>query len=239
MIVACLLKYGGPDYDGSYVRALARGVRKHLKMPFEFVCVSDRASDVQRDCGALVDSVVWLDHREWPGWWSKLELFRLGGPVLYLDLDTVVTGDLASLADVVQYRLAPKQLLMVADFYKGNAQSGILGWSGDLSAVYATFVRDYAAEAVWLQGRFNPGMKVADLSFQGDGDWLRRHAEADGLSVLLAQRVVPGIVSYKVNVQGRTLPIGTSVVCFHGKPRPHEVTPVPPWMRASGWGETA
>nr|WP_145924153.1 hypothetical protein [Halomonas elongata] len=36
----------------------------------------------------------------WPGWWSKLELFRPhGGDLLYLDLDTVVRGDLQPLID--------------------------------------------------------------------------------------------------------------------------------------------
>jgi hypothetical protein len=236
LTVAAVLKYGGA-YDARYVRALATGVRKHLKTPFVFTVLSDRASDVAKDCGELVDETVFLDHAEWPGWWCKLELCRLGGPVLYFDLDTVVTGDLAALADVVQHRLGPQQILMVADFYRGRPQSGILGWSGDMTSVYATFVRDYAATAHWLSQPLGPGMKVGDLFFQGDGDWLRGHAAADGLDVLLAQRAAPGIASYKVNVQGRHLPIGTSVVCFHGHPRPHEVHPKPQWMLANGWRE--
>ena len=234
MIIACLLKYGG-DYDASYVRRLALGVRRHAKFPYEFICLSDRASDVERDCGSLIDGTVWLDHGEWPGWWSKLELFRLGGPVLYFDLDTVIVGDLTPLADLVQFRLGPEQLLMLADFYRGDPQSGILGWSENMNAVYANFVRDYAKDAIWTPGRFSSGMAVGDLQFKGDGDWLRRHAAADGIGVLLAQRFVPGIVSYKVDVQGRALPVGASVVCFHGKPRPAEVRPTPGWMTVNGW----
>ena len=234
MIIACLLKYGG-DYDSTYVRNLAMGVRKHANFPYEFVCLSDRASDVARDCGSLVDETIWLDHREWPGWWSKLELFRLCGPVLYFDLDTVIVGSLEPLADLVLHRLGEGQLLMVADFYRGDAQSGILGWSGDMGAIYTNFIRDYAKDATWTPARFSSGMSVGDLRFKGDGDWLRRHAAADGIGVLLAQNFVPGVVSYKVNVQGRSLPVGSSVVCFHGKPRPAELIPPPGWMAANGW----
>lgn len=238
LTVACVLKYGG-EYDARYVRALSRGVRKHLKPPFEFVCLSDRASDVDRDCAGLVDSTVWLDHRELPGWWAKLEVFRLSGPVLYLDLDTVITGSLEPLADIVQLRLSERQLLMVADFYRDHPQSGILGWSCEMSAIYASFLRDYAADATWSPGRHNPGMKVAGLRFPGDGDWIRRHAAAEDIDVIMAQRVIPGVVSYKVNVAERSLPVGTSVVCFHGKPRPHELSPVPEWMLKNGWKENA
>lgn len=238
--VAAVLKTGGPDYDTSYVRRLAAGIRKHLTVPFEFVCLSDRASDVERDCGALVDSTVWLDHREWPGWWSKLEVFRLSGPVLYFDLDAVMVGDLNPLAERVQ-SLGADELLMAADWYNGRGESNILGWSGDMAPVYCAFAKDYAPEANWSPGRIGHGMAVANLRFRGDGEWIRRHADAEKITVLMAQKLVPGLVSYKVHVRGRplsgrgALPDGTVSVQFHGHPRPHQISTRPEWMLQNGW----
>ena len=80
--VACVLKSGG-DYGAEYVRRLKEGVDRNLD-GHRFVCLSDVAVPCER---------IPLKH-DFPGWWAKLELFYLDGPVLFFDLDLVITDRL-------------------------------------------------------------------------------------------------------------------------------------------------
>lgn len=90
--IACVLKSGG-IYTPEWVYALKRGIARHAS-DYRFVCLTDAAGLPP------VWSVSLAYH--WPGWWSKLELFRPGvfedgERVLYLDLDTLVVGDVGEL----------------------------------------------------------------------------------------------------------------------------------------------
>jgi alpha-N-acetylglucosamine transferase len=67
-------------------------VSRNLPVPHRFVCLSNVNVPCER---------IPLTHN-WPGWWSKLELFRPGifkGRVLYIDLDSIIIGDLSPLVD--------------------------------------------------------------------------------------------------------------------------------------------
>jgi len=86
LTVACVLRSGG-KFDSEYVRKLRDGVLRFANVPHRFVCLSDVDVPCER---------IPLEHN-WPGWWSKIELFRPGvikAPMLYLDLDTIVIGSL-------------------------------------------------------------------------------------------------------------------------------------------------
>lgn len=124
LTVACVLRSGG-DFDAEYVARLRDGVRKHLRVPHRFVCLSD----VPVPCARIP-----LAHG-WPGWWSKLELFEwLRGPTLYFDLDTVIVGSLHELA---QY---PHRFTMLADFVDPAVlASGVMAWDGDYSHILRGF----------------------------------------------------------------------------------------------------
>src|SRR5690554_2916161 len=93
----CVLRSGG-DFTPRHVQVLADQVPG-------LVCLSD----------APVPGVetIPLQHN-WPAWWSKLELCRpdIEGDLLYLDLDTVVPGDLAPLIEA-----ANGKTTMLSDFY--------------------------------------------------------------------------------------------------------------------------
>ncbi len=91
--VVCVLKRGGA-YSTKYVSRLEEAVRVHTTVPYRFLCLTD--DDV--DCC----DVVRLKHN-WPGWWSKIELFRddlESCQSLYFDLDTLVVGNIDALVDV-------------------------------------------------------------------------------------------------------------------------------------------
>jgi hypothetical protein len=124
--VVCLLRQGGKvGYDASWVAKLQRGVQRNLTLPHRFVCLSD--------CDVPCERIELLpgDH----GFWSKLQLFRpgiLSGPTLFLDLDTVVCGDL----DEVIGRLQNQKFVMWVEADKNIHSSAFMYWEGDHSYLW-------------------------------------------------------------------------------------------------------
>lgn len=205
LTVACVLRSGG-CYTTEYVERLSDGVARHLPEEHCFVCLSDIAVPCERIALTM----------NWPGWWSKMELFKLPPPMLYFDLDTVITGDLSDVARAAH--LYP--LILLRDFYREKGfGSGMMAWAADQSALYDKFAADPRG---WM-GR---------LGGRGDQGFLEETVARS--AVRLWQDILPGqIVSYKAHVRkserrGETgagaIPADARVVCFHGKPRQHEVS---------------
>lgn len=193
LTVACVLRSGG-DYSSEYVERLRDGVARHLPLPHRFVCLSD--VDVPCERIALVT--------DWPGWWSKLELFRpglLSGRVLYLDLDTVIQGDLLPLA------AHPHRFTMLSDLMApARLASGVMAWDGDFRHLFERW-----------SPRLAPRYRVTGR--WGDQGWI---SEQLGISPSRFQSLFPGMfASYKASPAAAKA--AASVICFHGSPRPHEV----------------
>lgn len=162
----------------------------------EFRCLSDM----------VVPGRIELKHN-WPGWWSKIEMFRLPGPWLYMDLDTTVLGDLAPLLDAV----GRHEFIALRDFnpHLREMGSGLMAWRGDASHIY----RKFREEPAWHMTRCKTRRWFGDQGFiepltEGRAHW---------------QDILPGtVVSWKKHCK-EGIPKGARVVCFHGKPRPWEV----------------
>lgn len=198
--VACVLR-SGAVYDATWVARLRDGVARHLSAPHRFVAISDVPVPCERI--ALTE--------DWPGWWSKIALFRPGlltGPTLYLDLDSIVTGDLAPLIRA--------NFTMVADFLRPSLRnSSVMVWDGDMSSIYDAFAADPMGAMRAYRGREDG--RIGDQAFIED------HAEAGTFP--------PGlVVSYRCHAR-YAVPGGASVVAFHGRPKPNEIN--------EGWVKTA
>ncbi len=135
------------------------------------------------------------------GWWNKLALFKAGlfepeDIILYFDLDTVIVG---ALDDILGY---DGDFAILRDFYRFDGYgSGVMMWKGDYSHIW---------ESWDIAGR----PEIAG----GDQAWIEQVMDAE-----ILQEKFPGrFVSYKAHSQEQ-IPKGASVVCFHGRPRPHEV----------------
>jgi len=93
LTVACVLWEGNfrtRNYDFGWVRKLKSMVSNNLTIPHEFVCLSNVS--FPKPYHKLGIKTIPLKN-DWPGWWSKIELFTPGlltGRVLYLDLDLVI-----------------------------------------------------------------------------------------------------------------------------------------------------
>ncbi len=204
LAVACVLRSGG-IYDAGWVAKLQRGVARHLGLPHRFVCLSD----VEVSCERIP-----LE-QPWRGWWSKIELFRPGlfsGPVLYLDLDTIVVRSLDTIAG------HPHGFTMAHEFYRPALKcSAAMAWNGDFSSIHRAFARDPARLAASYDGPM-PGGRIGDQAFIED--CLRNHdVKVETFRDLFGER---SIASYKVHDCRLAPPSDAAAVTFHGRPKPHE-----------------
>jgi hypothetical protein len=184
MKIACVLKTGG-DYDSDYVAHFLDGLNEHVEN-FEFMLLAGS---------------------EYPGWWSKMELFRpdVKGDLLYFDLDTMIVGDLDDI-------LAVDRLTVLSDFnVPDRMASGMM------------FIPEYERASIWNEWIADPEGHMRAAGGHGDGGFLAKYwARAQRW-----QDIVPGqVVSYKNHVRDKGVPAEARVVCFHGRPRPRDIR----WM---------
>jgi hypothetical protein len=98
-IIACL-KWG-KGYPTIYTNTLFRAVKDSLSVPFRFVCITDDADGLDADIEIRDLPYFALDRSDWTkGMWPKFAIcakgmFEPGTVVLYMDVDVMVTGDLA------------------------------------------------------------------------------------------------------------------------------------------------
>jgi len=229
LIVASVLRSGGV-YDVTYVERLQKAVARHLRMKHLFVCLTD--VPISKFPGTI--KTVSLIQR-WPGWWSKMEVFRLLGPVLYFDLDTVIVADVTALAEQVT-SLLPGRLMMLRGFRPGGPPaSGVMGWNGNIVWLTRLFKNELAKSDVMLG---SGSLTVGELRFKGDQDWIvHAWGHVSSHTVMFVQDDFSGVVSYKrhVRTNGGALSCDTAVVCFHGRPRLPDVADKHNWVREH-WG---
>lgn len=202
--VICVLKSGG-DFAPAHARALAHNVRAHVTKPYQFTVLTDH-KDID-----FADRVIPLKH-DWEGWWSKIELFRPDvsnkGANLYLDLDTVIVGNIDHLFDMEKFT-------MLRGFQWKRPASGLMGWQGSSPPLpYLNFCK--RKKIIMQRNRASGDQGYIDATFRG-------RVELD-----FWQDLFPGdIISYKCDYRRGHDKKGridrARVVCFHGAPRPWEV----------------
>lgn len=195
-----VLRSGG-EYTPTHVERLEAQIVTWAPS-LELVCLTDYHE------ASWLGSDIQLT-RGYPGWWSKMELFRpdIEGDILYFDLDTTIVGPLDGFDCGV--------VTLLRDFYRPDGLgSGLM------------FLPESARREVWDKWIEKPEHYIANTRRGDQGFletvWLDRASRW--------QDVLPGkVVSYKVDVRSTgKVPAGASVVCFHGKPRPWAVPELVP-----------
>jgi uncharacterized Rossmann fold enzyme len=141
------------------------------------------------------------------GWWNKLYLFSAdafpkGERVLYFDLDTCITGPLDAIAAYTG------DFAILRDVYRPlGLQSSVMAWeAGNWTQLFWSRWESYSQHP-W------PG---------GDQEYIEFSMACLLMSPDKLQDLYPGLFrSYKAECQ-EFVPRGTSVVFFHGFPRPHQ-----------------
>ena len=191
MTVCCVLRSGGPTFGPRWVRAIYAAVREHAPGA-RFVCLTDVA-------------LPGIPHlplvHDWPKWWAKVEMWRPGlfsGTVLYLDLDTLVMGDLSP------FSAYGGRLAFLSDLYQPRKfiGSGVVLFDGsDPPDLYDRF-------------RADPAGIMAHHTVRSDYWYQSVAPTADRI-----QALYPGMVcSYKADAR-QGPPAGAALVCGHGEPR--------------------
>lgn len=184
-------------WNGPYTKARNPILRKTLAVPYLVGRGSDTGRGVDED---RLRSWQPIDLR---GWYNKMYLFKpgvLSGSCVFIDLDTVIVGNVDELFSY------EGDLCVLRDFhFQRHYGSGLMAFRAEaLSAVWTEFV-----------ARGCPVVKHGDQRFLE-----KIFPDAD-----FFQDRLPGqTVSYKVHCQKRGVPYYARVVCFHGTPRPHEIS---------------
>lgn len=213
MINIICLKWGN-KYGPEYVNNLYRSVCQNTTVGFKFYCFTDDIRNI--DSGVICHLLP--DHGL-EGWWNKLYLFSrdlpfvTGEKIFFLDLDTLIVGNIDPILDV-EYPM----LVTVRDFYT------------DLSSVMAG--GDYLQSCVmhWTHGQYHRVWDEFIVDTESSIKSVFPHGDQRWIQKLIPERkyfqdVLPGkIVSFKVDcVSGP--PDGASIICFHGKPSiPESIT---------------
>lgn len=221
--VGCVLH--GQGYEWIYVERLYNMVRRNFSLPVRMHVWTEHDRSVPPD---------YIKHclEEWPGisgpkksWWYKLQMFdpsHHAGDLLYFDLDVVICDDLGWIlaAD-------PKYFWALRDFRylqrpTSNLNSSMMWWD----------TREYQ----WVWQRFLEVTPTAAAHrYHGDQDFLAaeiavdrrrlfddQHAQSwrwsawdGGMDFRTRRHRAPGT--------GTHIQPGTSLLVFHGRPKPHEI----------------
>jgi len=203
--VVCCYQPGG-DYDShclEYISRLADGLSNNNTIGAKLHCVSimDLSS---------IPSVTRIQplNGNWKGWHIKSEIFREDlwkeyDRVLYIDLDTVICGDMDEILT------STSEFAMLHDFYHPEKQeTGMLYFdpkATSCQSLYSMLVKRNAVKSIKDADLINRWLKVKKIQ----PDILQNYHN---------------IGSYKVSlVRDNKDWSDYSVICFHGNPRPHHV----------------
>ena len=201
----------GDKYPIDYVYKLYRAVERNMSQRYRFVLVTDRP--VSHFDGLDMDIITNMNI--FPGWWNKLMNFTLIGECLWLDLDAVIVGPLDGLCETeAQLRIGKNW----AQSGHGGCQSTVMYWREGL---YRTITVPFSKAYRENPDRYPWPPKNVPQSLWGDQEYLTELRDSGLLEVdYYSERE---LCSYKYHCRDG-LPEGVSVIAFHGKPDPHEVS---------------
>lgn len=189
----------GTKFTPEYVNRLFFGVRRNTTVSFTFHCFTDDPSGLHDDI--VIHPLPYKDQVE--GWWHKLYLFskdiNISGRVLFLDLDTLVVGN------IDHFVTQSTGFVVMRDLWARNqcdVGSAIMSFDvGQHDHIWTSFIQ-------------NPNEAIRSLRPHGDQKWIQRHQP----SRIYWQDLYPNqIVSFKSQCRSG-IPDNTRLICYHGKP---------------------
>jgi len=226
-ILDCACVIHGDLYTWTYVEKLYSMLRKHLPCEFRFNVFTESHRYVPAH-------MIRHDIDEWAGvqgrrsaWWYKLQLFdpaRKLNRVFYLDLDTVVVNDLS-------------WILSLDTTYFWTIRDFKYLWRPDWQGINSSMMLFDAQRFFYVWQIFKEqGMSDIRKNFRGDQDFLtanipdnqRRFIDQNKAMSWRWQVYQGGLDmktrQYRSNTTPTMMQNHTSLVVFHGNPKPHEVS---------------
>lgn len=145
-VILCM-KWGS-KYGPEYVNRLYAMVARHLRGPFEFVCLTDQSEGIRSEVRCLPIPDLALPAGLPERGWKKLttfeaDLYGLKGTALFLDLDVVIVDDITPFFEV------PGEFLIIHDWkrpWRITGNSSVYRFElGAHADVLAKFRREFEA----------------------------------------------------------------------------------------------
>lgn len=225
-LINCACVIHGDLYPWSYVENLHQMLRQNFSVPTKLHVFTERGR-------AVPDYMVKHNLVDWPGvagkkraWWYKMQMFNpehYSGPMLYFDLDVVITGDLNWVL-----QLDPSKFWSIRDFrylwrpkWQG-INSSMMWWdTGKFEYIWQDFksknlnsiMSVYAGDQDYLTAMIDPKqLRFVDQDLVKSWRWQVKDGGMD-----MRTRV------YRRPDAGSIIDPKTSVIVFHGTPKPHEI----------------
>lgn len=193
----------GDKYPDEYVAKLRNMVHTHCTVRHTFNCITDHEPTLLG---------VSYHKATLPGWWAKVELFKLRRPLIYFDLDVVITGDLTPLLEWEGFGII-KLATDKAKAYSNNLTSEIV------TPVFNSSVMKLTGNEYHVWDQFKP-VVMERFKKGGDQRWITAR--------MLDARTFPDewFPSYKWGNAGGPCEDrprdGSIATIFHGHPKPEE-----------------
>jgi hypothetical protein len=209
----------GTKYGPEYVNRLRSMVRRHLKRPHRFVCLTDNRSGIESDIEVFdIPQVGFADFDQRLPWtfghgWLKLtsfkrELYDLQGTTLFIDLDVVIVDSLDAFFE------PPGEFVVIKEWDKrdGTGNTSVYRYTIGAHAdalEYLAANKDKALSEVRNEQEFITGYlgRQGKVSYWPDA-WCRSFKRHCVRPVPLCWILQP------------RMPEGAKVIAFHGKPNP-------------------
>ena len=151
--IFCLYFEG--KYTPDYIEKLYNGLKKHCKVPFEFVCYSDTKVVADKVIPLPKDTII-QQH------WHKLSFFNKAftgdGDIVVLDIDQVIVSNIT---DMIGWPVNENELVSYQKWWTKNINNTTIngGWykfkAGSLQYVYDKYMTD---PDYWQLYYYNNGM---------------------------------------------------------------------------------
>lgn len=209
-------------YGADHVNRLARGVRRNLSLPHEFVCVTDIPEGIDSSIRIVP---LWSDLRDMGGCYNRLKLFApemreiIGPRFVQIDLDSVPVGNLDDVLgrteDFIAWRDVNPPTPYCGSMFMMNA--------GARAQVWTDFDRVRSPEIAREKGYIGTDQAWIGACLGTDeATWGPEH----------------GVLSYRSNIPGHRdkLPENAKIVFFHGRVDPSQkhIQERSPWI-AEHW----
>lgn len=220
---ACLIHSNGYSWD--YVEKLYNGLSRNLSRGIRFHVYTEHDRSVPPHM--IKHSLLEWDNVSGPrkSWWYKLQLFNsqhFAGPLLYFDLDTVIVNNIDWIPQLnTKFLWAPKDYRSLWRPTHTGINSSVMWWD--------------TRRFDWVWGDFtfkNLGMLMKQ--HHGDQDYISEVIHQNQIRYFLPNNVMSwrwqvkdGGMNFKNRLYlapgaGTVIDHRTSVLVFHGSPKPHE-----------------